>query len=58
MVFFGTIGMALGSGLGGASFDLTGSYTPAFLAGVAMNVLNLAILAYVLRKVRGHTPLR
>ena len=44
VVFFGTIGMAIGSSLGGVSFDLTGSYAPAFYAGVACNAANLVII--------------
>ncbi|MEK9662292.1 MAG: MFS transporter, partial [Alphaproteobacteria bacterium] len=38
-------GMALGSWLGGYSYDLTGSYRPAFLTGVAFNLGNLALIA-------------
>ncbi len=37
-------GMALGSWLGGAVFDATGTYRIAFLIGVAFNVGNLAII--------------
>jgi predicted MFS family arabinose efflux permease len=58
VIFFGTVGMALGSGLGGISFDVTGTYTPAFYAGFAMNVANLLVLAYVLHRVRAHTQLQ
>ena len=53
VVFFGTLGMALGSGLGGISFDLTGAYSPAFYVGVVFNFGNLAILAYLIRRIRG-----
>jgi MFS family permease len=52
VVFFGTIGMALGAGLGGVSFDLSGSYAPAFYAGVVFNLSNLCILGYVAIKLR------
>ena len=38
-------GMALGSWLGGAVFDATGTYRTAFLIGVAFNAGNLAIIA-------------
>ncbi|MFT5176361.1 MAG: MFS family permease [Gammaproteobacteria bacterium] len=55
VVFFGTIGMALGSGLGGLAFDMTGSYAPAFYVGSVMNGLNLVVLAYLYHKVRGNT---
>lgn len=44
VLLFGAIGMALGGGLGGYLFDLTGSYSPAFLVGAAFNVLNLGIV--------------
>jgi MFS family permease len=55
VVFFGTIGMALGSGLGGISFDMTGSYAPAFYVGSAMNGMNLVVLGYLFSKVRGQS---
>jgi MFS family permease len=45
---FGTVGMALGGWLGGQIFDLTGSYHPAFLVGVAFNLGNLALVAALL----------
>ena len=51
-MFFGTLGMALGSGLGGASFDLTGTYGPAFYLGVVCNFGNLLIIGLLIRKVR------
>jgi len=38
-------GMALGAWLGGAIFDVTGSYETAFLIGVGFNLANLAIIA-------------
>ena len=40
----GTIGMGAGGILGGAIFDVTGSYQSAFLAGVAFNLMNLALI--------------
>ena len=46
--FFGTIGMALGGYLGGAIFDVSGSYRVAFAVGVAFNVANLALLAILM----------
>lgn len=49
-------GMAAGGWLSGAIFDLTGSYQAAFVHGVAWNVLNLAIAAFLwLRPRRGAT---
>jgi MFS family permease len=44
------IGMALGGWLSGKIFDLTGSYHAAFINGIAWNLLNLAIVLYLLRK--------
>ena len=41
-------GMALGGWMSGAIFDLTGSYQFAFLNGVAWNVLNMGIAAWLL----------
>jgi MFS family permease len=42
------MGMALGGWMSGAVFDLTGSYDAAFLNGIAWNLLNLAIVAFLL----------
>ena len=53
VIFFGTVGMALGSGLGGISFDVLDSYAPAFYFGVAMNVMNLLVLTWLYLKTRG-----
>ncbi|MBI1395689.1 MAG: MFS transporter [Betaproteobacteria bacterium] len=43
-------GMALGGWMSGAIFDLTGSYRAAFVNGVAWNLLNLAIVVWLLRR--------
>ncbi|NNM74430.1 MFS transporter [Enterovirga aerilata] len=42
------VGMALGGWLSGVIFDLTGSYHAAFLHGLAWNLLNVGIAAYLL----------
>jgi MFS family permease len=42
------LGMALGGWMSGAVFDLTGSYDAAFVNGIAWNLLNLAIVGYLL----------
>lgn len=42
------IGMAAGGWMSGALFDLTGSYRAAFLNGIAWNLLNMAIAAWLL----------
>jgi predicted MFS family arabinose efflux permease len=44
--------MALGSWLGGYSYDMTGSYRPAFLTGVAFNLGNLALIASLIVRTR------
>src|SRR6185437_16779012 len=41
-------GMALGGWMSGLIFDLTGSYQAAFLNGLGWNLLNLAIVAWLL----------
>jgi len=42
------VGMALGGWMSGAIFDLTGSYRAAFLNGLAWNMLNAGIVAWLL----------
>jgi MFS family permease len=43
-------GMAFGGWLSGAIFDWTGSYDVAFLNGVAWNLLNVAIISFLLMR--------
>ena len=43
-------GMALGGWMTGVIFDLTGSYRVAFMNGIGWNLLNLAIVFFLLRK--------
>ena len=50
-------GMALGGWLSGEIYDWTGSYTAAFLNGVAWNVLNLGIALWILYVRRPRQPL-
>lgn len=45
-------GMALGGWMSGAVFDLTGSYQAAFINGIAWNLLNVAIVVFLLWRVR------
>ena len=53
------VGMALGGWMSGAIFDWTGSYRAAFLNGVAWNLVNVAIAAYLLMRLnRWRTPMR
>jgi MFS family permease len=44
------VGMALGGWMGGALFDLTGSYRAAFINGIAWNGLNAAIVWWLLTR--------
>jgi MFS family permease len=53
VLMFTLLGMALGGWMSGKAHDLTGSYTAAFVNGIAWNVLNLAIAIYLLHRVRG-----
>ena len=48
----GTLGMAIGGGLGGYLFDRTGSYGYAFLTGLAFNIANLVLVAALFRRHR------
>jgi hypothetical protein len=43
-------GMALGGWMSGAIFDLTGSYQAAFINGIGFNLLNIAIVVFLLRR--------
>ncbi len=47
------VGMALGGWISGFIFDLTGSYGLAFVHGIAWNLVNLAICAFLLWRQRG-----
>ena len=44
---FSATGMALGGWLGGVVFDLTGSYSPAFLLALGFNVMNFAVMGFL-----------
>ncbi len=46
------LGMALGGWMSGAIFDLTGSYRAAFINGMGFNLLNIAIVLFLLRRAR------
>jgi MFS family permease len=46
------IGMALGGWMSGLIFDLTGSYRAAFLNGLAWNLVNVLIMAWLLQRSR------
>jgi MFS family permease len=48
VLMFTLFGMALGGWMSGKVFDLTGSYHAAFLNGIAFNLLNVSIAAFLL----------
>jgi hypothetical protein len=48
--------MALGGWMSGKVFDLTGSYDAAFVNGIAWNALNLAIVLFLLWRLRPRRP--
>jgi MFS family permease len=50
VIMFTMVGMALGGWMSGKVFDLTGSYDAAFFNGVAWNLLNFAIVVFLLRR--------
>ena len=50
------LGMALGGWMSGKIFDLTGSYQAAFLNGIAFNLVNLAVAAWLLIGRRRQRP--
>lgn len=53
ILMFTLLGMAFGGWISGKIFDLTGSYTAAFVHGIAWNLVNLSIAIYLLARVRG-----
>ena len=57
VLMFTLLGMALGGWMSGKVFDLTGSYHAAFINGVAWNLLNLAIVVFLMRQVFRKAPL-
>src|SRR3954464_2360890 len=54
-LMFALFGMALGGWMSGAIFDLTGSYRAAFANGFLWNLLNLAIIGWLLIRSRTST---
>ena len=51
------LGMALGGWMSGVIFDFTGSYRAAFLNGLAWNLLNVSIMAWLLMRTRAKPAL-
>lgn len=56
VLMFTLLGMALGGWMSGKVFDMTGSYTAAFVNGVGWNLLNLGIVILLLRGARRQVP--
>jgi MFS family permease len=56
VLMMSVVGMAIGGWMSGAIFDWTGSYEAAFLNGIAWNVVNLAIAAWLLMGRRMRQP--
>jgi len=52
------LGMALGGWMSGKVFDLTGSYQAAFINGIAWNLLNFSIAAFLLYRVTRRGPVQ
>ena len=52
-LMFALFGMALGGWMSGAIFDLTGSYRAAFANGFVWNLLNIALVGWLLIRSRG-----
>lgn len=52
VLFAGYIGMATGGWLAGAMFDAFGFYLPAFVVGLMFNLVNLAILLWLVARER------
>ena len=51
-LMFALFGMALGGWMSGAIFDLAGSYRAAFANGFLWNLLNIAIIGWLLIRSR------
>ncbi len=52
VVFFGSLGMAIGSWFGGLAYDLTGSYGPAFAVGIGFNLFNIVLITAMVTRAR------
>lgn len=57
LLFGGLLGMAAGGWMGGAVYDAAGSYVPAFQLGVFTNLLNLALVGFLVLRL-GHARQR
>jgi MFS family permease len=52
VIMFTLMGMALGGWMSGKAFDVTGSYSAAFVNGIGWNALNLSIAAFLFYRTR------
>jgi len=52
IIFATIVGMALGGWLSGAIFDWTGSYSVAFVHGLGWNLVNLAVVVFLMSRAR------
>ena len=52
VLMFTMLGMALGGWMSGKVFDLTGSYTAAFVNGLVFNLINLSVVLFLLGRHR------
>jgi MFS family permease len=50
MMFGGLLGMAAGGWMGGLIYDAFGSYAPSFALGVAANILNIAVIGFLVSR--------
>jgi MFS family permease len=50
VLMFTMVGMALGGWMSGKVFDLTGSYTAAFVNGLVFNLVNLSVVLWLMRR--------
>jgi MFS family permease len=55
VIFASVFGMSFGGWVSGVIFDATGSYTAAFINGLAWNVLNISIMVGLLLRARANS---
>src|SRR5262249_45341272 len=53
LLFFSGSGMAAGGWLAGAIYDHFGYYAPAFMANIAFNLVNLALVGFLVLRQHG-----
>jgi MFS family permease len=55
VIFASVFGMSFGGWVSGVIFDATGSYTAAFINGIAWNALNIALMVALLLRARANS---